>query len=62
MEAIPQAQAPDTPADEHRPAEGSPEAYDDGEAAHDEPTQDEPVGRRERETYGLVRSAAQIVC
>ncbi len=55
MEPVLQAQAPETPAEDQRPAEESPEAYDDAEAAHDEPVHEEPVGRRERETFGLVR-------
>ncbi|KAK9841952.1 hypothetical protein WJX81_000708 [Elliptochloris bilobata] len=60
MEPVSQVGAHEQPPEEHRPAEGLSEAYDDAEAAHDEPTHDEPVGRRERETFGLQIPLARI--
>jgi hypothetical protein len=58
MEPTAHAQPPETGAEDHVRAEASPDAYDEAEAAHEEPVHDEPVGRRERETFGLVRPDA----
>ena len=58
MEPAAQAQLPEPGVEDHARAEASPDAYDEAEAAHEEPVHDEPVGRRERETFGLVRPAA----